>query len=107
MTGVGAVMLLQNMIANRIYERPNTLGVQYFAFAQRQIKPRKSFLANVLNRLWRAQPRSQFYLNKSGKVRAKMILRVRISRPQTLKIGFVKGVELQELTPATREWQTV
>jgi len=36
-----------------------------------------------------------------------VLLGATIPRPQSFDVGIVKGVELQELTPATREWQTV
>jgi len=36
-----------------------------------------------------------------------MFLGAEVARPQPLKVGLVKGVELQKLAPGTREWQPV
>ena len=47
------------------------------------------------------------HLDQGGEIHAEMFLSAKISCPQPLDIGFIKGVELQEFVPSIGKWQTV
>src|SRR5450432_3138638 len=98
-------MLPEHVVANRVYVSSEALGMKDFPFAHRDVKPGKGFLANIVHRFPRLQPGAHFHLNQRAEILAKMFLSARISRPQTVKIGFVKGLELQVTAPGPRKWQ--
>lgn len=74
--------------------------------AQSHVKSGESFLTHVFNGFPRLQSRAQFHLNQRGEIHAKILLRTKVPCPQPFDVGFIKGVELQELTPGGK-WQTV
>ena len=78
-----------------------------FAIAQGGIKSDKGLLTHVLYGFSRLQSRAQFQLDQRAEVRAKMLLRTKISSQQTRDVGFVKGVELQVLASRTNGWRGV
>src|SRR5208337_4504574 len=75
--------------------------------AQSHVKSGEGLLAHILDGFPRLQPRAQFHLDQRGEIHAKMLLRAKVSCPQPLDVGFVKGVKLQELAPGIGKWQTV
>src|SRR5208282_4220571 len=97
----------QHIVANRVHERSQALRMQDFSLAQSHIEPDKGLLTHIFDGLSRRQSGTQFYLDQSGEIGAKMLLRAKVSRPQTRNVGFVKGVELQEPAPGSRKWQPV
>src|SRR5271163_4830399 len=99
MAGIRTIVLQQDVVANRIHKRSQSLGVEDFAIAQRSIKSYKRFLAYIFDRFARLQSRTQLQLNQRAEVRAKMLLGRKVSGPQALKVRSVEGVKLQVLSP--------
>ena len=67
--------------------------------------PAEGFLADIFNGLRRRQARAQFELNQFAEIRDKVLLRPEISGAEALYIGFVKGLELQDLPAVVEKCQ--
>ena len=104
---VGAVVLEQNVVANRIHKGAQTLGMKNLPRSEGRIKSGKSFLTDIFDSVGRAQPRSELQMNQFAEINPKMFLRPEVSCSEALDIGFVKGVKLQERPPRVGKWQTV
>lgn len=105
--GARPIMLEQDVVADGVHERTQTLWLQDFSLTQGQKKSSESFLTNVLDRFRRLQARTQFDLDQCAEIGAKMLLSTIVSGSQTLEVRLIKGLELQKTAPWTMKWQTV
>jgi hypothetical protein len=85
----------QDVVAHGIHEGAKTFGLADFSAAQRDEDSGEGFLPDVLNSLRRIQARAQLELNQLAEVRHEMFLRSKISRTETVDVGFVKRLEFQ------------
>src|SRR5947209_882388 len=89
-------MLQQDVVAQAVDEGPQALGLPDAALAAQGGKdPHECFLPNILDGLRRMQPGTQLELDQFAEISDKMLLRAEVSCSKTLKVGFVKGLELQ------------
>src|SRR5579863_1122694 len=96
-----------DVVAHRVQVGTEPFRLPDLSVGQRLQEPFKGLLAYVVDVFGRAPARTQLDLDQFREVSTKVLLRATIPRPQPFDVGIVKGVELQELTPATGEWQTV
>jgi hypothetical protein len=90
-----AVMLKQDVVAHRVYEGAEAIGLADLAVPQSGEDPGKGLLPYIFNRLWRIEARAELELDQFGEIRDEMLLRAEVSRLKTFNVGLVKGLELQ------------
>jgi hypothetical protein len=100
-------VLEQNVVAHRVHESAEALGLADFSAAQRGKHASEGFLPDVFNRLRRMQARAQFQLDQLAEIRHEMFLCPEVSCAKTLDVGFVKRLELQGPASRVLEWQLV
>src|SRR3974390_2670909 len=100
-------MLQQNVIADRIDERPQAVGLKNLAIAQSHKESGKRLLPHVFDGLRGLQARAQFDLDQRAEVGREMLLDPEVTCSQPAEIGFVERVELQALAPHCLECEKV